>query len=711
MAESALTEKQEQQIREALEECVVIVRAGRSTGTGFFVAAEQVLTCRHVIEPSLMAPGRAPISLTYGPGHPTRAGQELAATLWEDPPPAWPDVAILTAPGAASARCVVIDSGPVTRGTPLLTAGYPAKAEVPYQVQHYTAGDPGILEGNHRLLRISDDVVTPGMSGSPVVNLRTGLVCGILGITKGSTSALGGFAALFADFIDQFPYLGVLDAQPPPKEAQAWVRIVGGLLLKNVGRAPTGARWGAAADLTRLDVELEQGPDDVWGKWQISVRPSLPGQTLHRFDCKISDLGDGVMRAVDGWSRRHTIKLQDEVDDLGDVLHQAMLPKEAREALADVLNTRDLLFRVCVDKAPRLSQLPWEYARGTDREPIAAVRNKTFSRFVDVVDRSPEPKDKIRVLAVIECPGSISEEFPTYYEKGKEIHLTANGFADTIRRNEASRRERIEIVYLINQPQTVLENKLGSQQEGKPETQWDIVHYIGFAVQGEEEQDFSIALGGGEDWRTIPVGDLKDLLDIAGCSVFIAEFHKLAPGQNMVFPTDLSGLTSLLRSDYHNHPQALIVTQYPMDLADLSLFNDTFYERISVGRTVEQAVQFGRSDVRNQTRLRRDVAAFGSFVVTTTRAAGVRLLGSTEQGRPRPYTGALARGDGAETGQGPDAEPAQGAETGESPGMADELIRLRAEVAQLKAQQPQNAGPGAPASDSPAWDRPGRTTG
>ena len=347
--------------------------------------------------------------------------------------------------------------------------------------------------------------------------------------------------------------------------------------------------------------------------------------------------------------------------------------------------------------------MPWEYASGADHEPVAAVRNKTFSRFVDVVDRSPKPKEKIRVLAVIECPGSTSRAFPTYLDdKGKQIRPTANGFAETIRRNEASRRDRIEVEYLINKSRSMLEDKLRAE--------WDIVHYIGFAAQGEEEQDFSIALGGGEDWRTIPSSDLKDLLDMARCPVFIAEFHNLAPSQGMVFPANLSGLTSLLRSESHAHPQALIVTQYPMDLADLSLFNDTFYERISVGRTVEEAVQFGRSDVRHQTRLRRDVAAFGSFVVITTRAAGVRLLGSTEQGRPRPDTRALARGDGGETGQGTSVETGQGAETGESAGM-DELTQLRAKIAQLMAQQPQNAGPGDPASDSPAWDRPGRTTG
>ena len=646
MAEFALTDDQERQVRDALKECVVIVRAGGSTGTGFFIAAGCVLTCRHVIEPALRTPGQVPISVTYGPGHPAHAGETRPASLKEDPPADWPDVAILTVAGAASLRCVVIDSGPVTPGAPLLTAGFPAKTDVPYQVQKFTAGYEGTVAGGHDLLRIEKDIVKDGMSGSPVVNLNTGLVCGILGITKGTIGPLGGFATLFAEFIEQFPYLAMMNDQPPDA-AQDWLQIMSGRQLNNAGRRyDTGARWGAQSVLPRLDLEVQQGQTTMWSRWQVSVRSNLVGQSLEGVGCRISDLGDGVMRGVARWSRRQTIRLQDEVDVLGDVLRKAMLPGKAGPTLTDVLTTDDLRFRVCLDRAPGLCQLPWEYACREDHEPFSAVQDMIFSRFVDVIDRPPELKDRIRVLAVIECPESVSSAIPWYQdENGRPVSPDVAAFEGAIRGNAVPKRERIEVKWSVNDTPTELGRKLADQ--------WDIVHYIGFAYQSEGERKLVISLGGGGDrWRPLSAAEVSPLIGRARCSVFIAEFHMFAPGQDIIFPADLSDLTSLLKSGSYGHPQALIVTQYPMNVVDLGTFNQTFYESISNGNTVEEAVQFGRCEVRKQDHKGRDIAAFGSFVVTTTREGEVRLLRATPQGPSQAGNGEDV--PAAETGAEPD---------------------------------------------------------
>ena len=722
MAQPALTENQEQQIVAALEECVVLVRGGGSTGTGFFISARQVLTCYHVIEPAIRA--RAPISVTCRTGPGARVAEPLDATLLGDPPPGWPDVAILNV-GAADSRCVVMDSSPLAHRTRLLTAGYPAKALVEYQAQDFTAGLRGRDEDGHPLLRIVGDVVIAGMSGSPVVSLQSGFVCGIVGFTKGSTSALGGFVTLFSDFIEAWPDLAALRDRPP-EAARPWVRILTPLQLKNAGRRrDTGARGSEAPPLPRLDLEVEKGAADTWGDWEISAatnQAGQAGQAVQHVRCTVSDLGDGVMRAVDSWSRRQTLKLQDEVEILGEMLRRAILPEGAVPALADALKTEGLLFRVCLDKAPRLSRLPCEFACGEDHIPFAVSRTMTFSRFVDVADRPPDTKDKIRVLAVIECPDSISRGLPVYQDEyRKSIRPNAGAFAGTIRGSAVSKGARIEVVSAIGKNKTELENLFA---EG-----WDIVHYIGLAYQGQKEQGFVIAWGGGERLVSIPVDELAERIDAARCSVFIAEFHKFGPGQDLTFPADLSGLVSLLRSTTRSHPQALIVTQSPMNVVELGRFNETFYERISGGRTIEEAVQFGRREVGNLVYNDSDVAAFGSFMVVTTRAGEVRLLRTTDQGRPRHEIRDLARGESAETGPDADLGPQIGQipetgevlesvealksgelfTSGEHTRGADEINALRARPARLEAQLP-GTPDAATRLQATARDRDGKVT-
>jgi hypothetical protein len=245
MAKPALTAAQQEEILTALRECVVAVRAGTNTGTGFFIAAGQVLTCRHVIQPAIREARR--ISVAQGLGLARHSGEPMEATLRDDPPFGWPDAAILTVPDATDSRCVVIDSAPVARGTPLLTAGYPTRAALDYQVQRFTADDPRTDYEGHPLLQIAGHVISPGMSGGPVVNLQSGLVCGILTTTRSRMSALGGFASLFADFIDQFPDLVGLNNQPP-EEARDWLRILTAVQLKHAGRDyRTGTRRGTEA--------------------------------------------------------------------------------------------------------------------------------------------------------------------------------------------------------------------------------------------------------------------------------------------------------------------------------------------------------------------------------------------------------------------------------------------------------------------------------
>ena len=684
MAGPALTDQQVDEIRGLLDQCVVSIEVGGGTGTGFFVAPGQVMTCRHVIERAITH--QASMTVTFGPASGSRAGEKLTATLRESLPgrgdkSGWPDVAILDVPDTADSGCVMLDAGRVAFGAPLLTAGFPASTYADYQPQRFNAGEYATNSVGDDLLRITGDIVTPGMSGSPVVNLSTGFVCGILSITKSGAAAVGGFAMPFSGFAEQWLSLNQLNSQPPAA-AKPWLQVLDELQLKAAGRDySTGALWGAGAFVPRLELELEQSAADLWDGWQINVRCNPAVEDVEQVRCTISDLGNGVMRVVDSWSRRQTYRLQDEVDVLGDLLHQGMLPKtalptNAMSQIAEALSQRRLRFRVCVDKAPRLSRLPWELARGDGAEPFAATDDMIFSRYVDVPDRSPVLKDKLRVLALIECPDGVSKGLASYQdENGNSISPDADAFLDAIRADAATRRGQIHFDYALNGTETELKKLL--------QQRWDIVHYIGFARRGQPvpgEPELRVTLGGGGKWRLVSVAKLEELLDLAQSSVFIGQFHKLPVGHDVEFPTDLSSFTSLLTSPTSVHPHALVITQSPMDLVDLGLFNQTFYEAISTGSTVEAATQAGRWEVRNQSQSLsgRDVAAFGSFMVSTTRPGEVRLLYSTQQDRPPNKPGQTSQANqGSVTDELPGTKEAFGGPGGRT---GDDSSQLRAQA-------------------------------
>jgi hypothetical protein len=611
---AGLDEDQRLRLRDVLRRCVVQIRAGpAATGTGFFIEPRQVLTCRHVVAAAI-APGTAAISVTGfldGSGEPS----SVPATIAEIPAGRAPDIAILGITGGSADSCVILDACELADGTALMTGGFPARAPLAYQAQRFTAGFLAEGEDQARQLRIEGDVVIDGMSGSPLVSLRSGLVVGIVGMTKGSGSALGGFAAMIMDALDELPRLGPL-VDRPPAAARQWIRAVGATSLKQAGRDwKTGARWSQTSVLPRIDLVVEQDAAGAAGSWHIEVRNTRAAGNGIRAERSAADLGAGVMRAVDGWSRRQMITRPEEVQILGRVLDLALLPGEARTAVTDDLTVPPFLLRVCADKAGGLSLLPWEYACADDAVPLSVNENLAFARFVAAPGTPPAPRDQIRVLAVIELPEFESAEFRDCEdESGRTIHPSVREFTRSI--SEA----------FIDSGRVVFEavaNSAGPALKDKLAEGWDVVHYLGFAWASAGRIVISVGCGKRTTFNPISIGELRDdYLALSRCPVFVAEFHRPPLGPDLGPPADPAAFTPLLQGDLH----AIIVTQHPADLVDLRRFNDSFYEKIAQGDIVELAVQAGRRAVRNGMRPHRDVTAFGAFTVTTRQAGEVRLL-------------------------------------------------------------------------------------
>lgn len=162
---------------ELLKECTVLLETDVSRGRGFFVAPGLVVTCAHVV-----LTGR--VRMTWG-------NRQLEGEVAEVSLNA--DLAVLKTIGESPPVPCVFVGDEINVGDVLFGYGYPEKFngdaltltfEGP-SVEH----DTGL-----ELLKLKWGQVKSGFSGAPLLNIRTGRVCGIVTISRDVTTDLGGRA-------------------------------------------------------------------------------------------------------------------------------------------------------------------------------------------------------------------------------------------------------------------------------------------------------------------------------------------------------------------------------------------------------------------------------------------------------------------------------------------------------------------------------------
>lgn len=179
----------QQDLYKLLQECTVCLNSDSGSGTGFFVApGGWIITCDHVVAQS----NYVNVLWSFG-----ESKQELIATVklrLSEPI----DIALLQIEGKApNHKCVYLDQSLPQIGDTLYTFGYPQD----YSSASYSGGDSVTtkyegksFQGNVLILKLKEGQIQEGYSGSPLLNLRTRKVCGIVSISRNTASDLGGRA-------------------------------------------------------------------------------------------------------------------------------------------------------------------------------------------------------------------------------------------------------------------------------------------------------------------------------------------------------------------------------------------------------------------------------------------------------------------------------------------------------------------------------------
>ena len=162
-------------------------------GTGFFVAPGLILTCHHVVQDA----GNGTVQVCW------QNQEDFAEAVIERSLPEF-DLAILRfSTTVADLPCVYLDES-FQADDSLYTYGYPDNFP---QGASVTGKCEGSARDKQRLIVFKARQVRPGLSGSPLLNQRTGKVCGIVKFTRDRSIDLGGGAVPTSEILSQFPEL------------------------------------------------------------------------------------------------------------------------------------------------------------------------------------------------------------------------------------------------------------------------------------------------------------------------------------------------------------------------------------------------------------------------------------------------------------------------------------------------------------------------
>lgn len=593
-----------------LKQSTMRVVFGRTTGTCFAVTPTIAVTCRHVVE-SVPPDGLVDLYEAEGTSAPRkarvlRALPPMSAGTQLQGAERWPDLALLHVEGANSfPTTVLLDAGRPETGATLVVGGFPAQAAIPYQTRHYKAGTSvNVDEGGHTSTQLTEESIDPGQSGAAVMT-QDGFVCGYVRVTRAEKTTLGGFLVSMADVLSMVPELSQA-YQVPGTTADAWLEHITGLELKNHGREENGNRFEAEPEPSILDLELSQVELANQGEirsWKVAAGTADLDQQL-----ETGALGEGVLEAVDYWSRRHPLVSKRQVDLLGRLLFRGLMPTTINDFLQQMDKHEPPIIRLRMVRDDPLCTIPWEYAAG-----LATSKHWAFVRYVPTRKAQVSPLKKISALIVVNHIDGID---PSILAKALDEKL-----ATTCR----------HIDFKVAHSQNISEF-IGLARQG-----WDIVHYVGTGR----------STGALQFPREYPIGESRDELiewDVL-YPYLIGSRAKLAVLQLGLSRFDVAatlatyldllerapGIEGQVGTPEPGEARALILAQHVTTMDHVMKFNTPLYKAIDKGASVERAVQDARGDLFDLApdaadSREKDHAAFGTVSVVTTAEGNIRLL-------------------------------------------------------------------------------------
>ena len=625
-------------LKALLQVCTANVRVdGASQGSAFFISHNLLLTCQHVVE------GQATVDVVPFE-HEARTG-----TVVTPNPGLGDDLALIRVePVTGEEIPAVLLDRRLDEGQYYLV-GYPREhGKGPAQEAYTLTGHPRrerpaeVRADAQQMLQLeAGQVITFGMSGGPVLSLRTGAVVAVTRSARDPNAAEGGGAIPVSVAARRYDELVAPLLSDPPVSTRAWRDAIGREQWQSLGQI-----WEMA---TQVDLIVK----GKISQWRICSEVVPEGEKLDA-----SALGDDVTEAMFSWAQRRRLSGQPEVDLMGRLLARALFPATVGSHLdllsqADAVTIRLHIESEVEDGQLPLADIPWELAGIPGKDGFLA--SEPQFRFVRVDDRGhPDPVkptlNRLRVLGVIALPKAW--EYPEWYGTNHGDWPTSEEIARQLKSqcsSESFGPEAFEFRAVIDPPNDVLSDIIhGLDQVGRDRTAagekatYDILHLVGVGRIGQTGQaQYAMSYNDVGDFNWVDLNRLFKWVAGTGVKLVVLQFTGPPVGQRLD-PVTPSSVGSVLNGPV----AAVILTRFPSHPAQLERFNAGFYRKLGIGATLSDAVQDGRRRLRDNV-FGDDAAGFGCFVLITGQQSEIRLV---RQQSERSKGGANAQSSRTRTG-------------------------------------------------------------
>ncbi len=549
---------------ELLPSCAVRVDVGGTpTGTGFFVAPATVVTCSHVIEAHRLVDGDPAISVV------DREGVRRLADVATDAPAEQVDLAILKVRDAGSHLCVLLDPD-VQPFDDLYTYGYPPKYPDGVSTTLAAEGPMG-----NRWTKLKDGQVQFGMSGSPLLNMRTGGVCGILKRSRDPATSSGGYAVSIDAVLQLDTKLSNANESFHARRRD-WFKLLDPA-RQQLLRKSWGSRTAGREPVTYF--VLTVGPDGGGSNWHVQAEIEPGGELIGPVQVDLNVVRLEVARLFRDWASRGRVSPEaEQVRLLGSILYGAVFPVAIAERFEQVTaepGRGRVVVALCFDgqTEPDLMHLPWEHLYRPRRFPdtgmqIAIERSVAFVRTwrAKPVDHDDDSGGNLSVLVVAIEP---------------KRNETVRAVVGQLERTAGS---------VGNLTLDVIDTPTPIELEDRLLQGYDVLHYVGLGRfrDGVDE----IALGG-------ETGDIEYLsIDAVADSLRPPELQLVVlepcATDTEAVPADFAVLAPTLLEKV----PAVLAYQFPLTPETADSFNGRLYRALAQGVPVDAAVQEARNKLR-----------------------------------------------------------------------------------------------------------------